>query len=444
MSPETFRTTGSENPEADDDSEFNRRLESGNAHLDQGRYEAAERDLLAASERQASRPRPYFSLGLVYLHTQRFDLARTCFERIVEVPGLIGPSHDCLGLIAEQTYDWDQAETHYRAAIAHEFQYASAHHNLGLLLLRQGRYPEGFREFEWRWHTGLLPKVEWTIPRWDGKPFRGRLLVAAEQGAGDVFQFCRFLPELRRHCDRLLFLCHDPLHCMFRDPIWADELWSPENYVVQEADRFVSLGSVPFFLRTAVATVPRPDSYLTPEPRQVALGRCHVPSATLKVGLTWGGNPKNVLDRFRSCPLSHFSPLWSVDRVAFYSLQKGAQRDELEALPNRPAALRDVDALQHDFADTAAILSQLDLVITVDTALVHLAGGLGIPTWCLLSKRCDWRWMEDRTDTVWYPRVELWRQRQLGDWDELLCRVADKLRECAASADAAPTSTPTQ
>ena len=182
-------------------------------------------------------------------------------------------------------------------------------------------------------------------------------------------------------------------------------------------------------LGTDLHSIPQQAPYLTPVARSLELPPAHDPAARLKVGIVWGGSPTHAHERYRSCGLRDWQPVLSLPQVAFYSLQTAPQREQLAHLesPYRER-VQDLDDLQHDFSDTAALLRQLDLLITVDTAILHLAGGLALPVWGLLSRRADWRWFEDRDDSPWYPTLRLFRQQQLGQWSDVMTRVADALR----------------
>lgn len=410
------------------------------SHVDRGIAAYQARDLVAAESafRAAMAetpdvPLPRLLLGNVLRDVERDDEARVLLEPLVDLPELGPPAHNSLGLIALRAGDDPLAESHFRAAMAQAYQFPAPHYNLGLMKLRQGQYLEGFKEYEWRWYTDEFTRFQCLQPRWNGRPLDGTLLVHTEQGHGDVFQFCRFLPLVRERCRRMILVCSERLSCMFSRPETADEIVFPGAIRNDSFDAYLPLMSAPHVLGTELDTIPCDIPYLHPEPRTISLGASHVPDARLKVGLVWGGSPTHVQDRHRSCPLEQFLPLLDIPQIAFYSLQKGPQRDQMARLPRHQDRLRDLDDFQADFADTTAMARQLDLIISIDTSVVHMGGAVGIPTWCLLCTRSDWRWLKDRDDTPWYPTVRLFRQRVLDDWEELFTRVAAALRDLLAS-----------
>jgi hypothetical protein len=233
---------------------------------------------------------------------------------------------------------------------------------------------------------------------------------------------------IRERCRRVIFLRSDPLDCMFPQERWADEIRSPGEISLDSFQAVLPLMSAPYVLKTRLDDLPCGEKYLTPADRYIDLGPPHVPNAKLKVGITWCGSPTHVNDAYRSTTIDKFLPLLQIPKVAIYSLQIGPRADDLQQLGEYVHVVRDLRDLQNDFADTAAIVRQLDLVITVDTSLLHLSGGMGLPAWGLISRRSDWRWMGDnRTDTPWYPSIRLFRQQTLNDWDAEMRSVATEL-----------------
>ncbi len=373
-----------------------------------------------------------FNLGVTLRDLGKLDEASEFFASIVAAEPRAAMCQNNLGYIAAAKHDYESAERHYRQAIEDHFQLPIAHFNLGQLLLQQGSFLEGWKECEWRWQTSQFTPFCCLQPRWDGSALKGKLLLHTEQGIGDVFQFVRFLPEVRKRVERVMFVMPENLLCMFRHGDWADELRTPGEFKLDEFAAYLPLLSAPYALKLATeADHGMQDAYLTPEPRTVHLGEPHVPDCKLKVGLAWAGSPTHANDRKRSIHAKRLLPLLQVPHVAFYSLQKGPQVEQLKELTS-VTSLRDLDSIQKDFADGAAIARQLDLIISVDTSVLHLAGGLRLPAWCLLSDSCDWRWMRDREDSYWYPTVQLFRQRTDNDWEEVIQRVAQELSHVVA------------
>ncbi len=306
-----------------------------------------------------------------------------------------------------------------------------AHFNRGTVMLKQGRYREGWLEYEWRVSCGLVQWPAIPRPRWDGCPLEGRsILIHTEQGLGDVLQFLRFLPELARRGARIVFACQKALHAFLR-PLACVEEWFPiDEPGAITFEMYSSLLSLPALLGIEEATIPREVPYVAADPARVEKWRPRVQGlAGFKVGLCWHGSPTFKGNHLRSIPLERFAPLAAVPGVTLVSLQKGTGVEQIEA--NRgsvPVVL--LDELDRDgtFVDTAAVMQHLDLVITSDTSIAHLAGALGRPVWVLLATGCDWRWLAGRSDSPWYPTMRLFRQKAFGEWEGVFAEVAAALR----------------
>jgi tetratricopeptide (TPR) repeat protein len=410
-------------------------LRSGNAACANQDLATAEVEFRRAIELKADYREALANLGILLRDGNRLDEAKAIFQKMVDTQPRAPLARNNLGLIAELEGDFEAALGHYRAGIKDAFQAPKIHFNLGMLLLRLGQYQEGWNECEWRWQTAGFQSIRCPQSQWDGSELDGTLLVHTEQGAGDTFQFIRFLPQVRERCKRVLLVCPQPLMCMLADQRGADEVRSAGEFELDEFAAYLPLMSAPFVLQVHDETaIPTDVPYLTPAARQVDLGESHVTGAKLKVGLAWAGSPTHNNDKYRSMHAENLERLLTVPDVAFYSLQKGPQTEQLRQISGDTSSLRDLDELQTDFADTAAIVNQLDLVISVDTSVLHLAGGLNTPTWGLLSALSDWRWQTDREDSPWYPSLRLFRQPTVNAWNELVERVADELSAVVSGA----------
>ncbi|MEG4248175.1 tetratricopeptide repeat protein [Microcoleus sp. Pol10D4] len=330
----------------------------------------------------------------------------------------------------------------YRRAIHLSPNHASAHLNLSLALLLVGDLENGLAEYEWRWqikefHTGhscFLTGPDNTVsareyrPLWDGSDLQGKtILLHAEQGLGDSLQFIRYAAIVKNKGGRVIVGCYPQLHRLFATVDGID-LLIVKGEPLPEFDLQVPMLSLPYILGTNLETIPANTAYLSP-PAGAEFGL--LPDRTLKVGIVWAGNPKHRKNKQRSCSLSQFLPLLEVSGVSFYSLQKEVSEAD-RALLNQTSI---VDLSPHfgDLADTAAAIAKLDLVISVDTAVAHLAGALGKPVWILLAFSPDWRWLLEREDSPWYPTARLFRQHQRGDWEDVFHRVAEALGAVAAA-----------
>jgi Flp pilus assembly protein TadD len=358
--------------------------------------------------------------------------AAVWLRRAVAMQPNYGDAWMNLGLVLRNLNRTEEAIAHCRTAIRHDPDHAEAHTLLATHLLLRGDLTAGFREYEWRWKLSNFPgptRVR-TTPVWDGSDPAGRtLLLYDEQGLGDSIQFARYARLLRRRGARIIFECNDPLVRLFAGLTGVDKVVGrsgPES----PHDVHVPLLSLPHRLGTDVNTIPAEIPYLHAEPELVAEWGVRLGTAIasagcrLRVGLIWAGNPSFKDDRRRSPGLEPLLPLLDVPGVAFFALQKGGGRADLERLHHRLGpAFTDLGPDIGDFADTAAIMTNLDLVISSCTGPAHLAGALGRPVWTILPTCCDWRWLEQGETSPWYPTMTLFRQDKPGDWGPVVARV---------------------
>ncbi len=370
-----------------------------------------------------------YNLGVVYRDLEQSEDAWILFLDVIARDGRAAGAFNNLAILEERLGYYRAAEAHYRRAIAIHPEFPDAHFNLGMLLLRLGRYPEGFRECEWRWRTSRFTPFRSPHPLWDGRHLAGTLLVHSEQGAGDAIQFARFLPTTAKLCDRLIFFCPESLFPIFEGLPGVAELRGPGDIQVSEFRAYLPLLSLPMVLGTTLETIPGTVPYLSPAPRSFEIGPPAIESPRLKVGIAWAGSPTHQNDRHRSCRLADLAPLFDLPDVTFYSVQVGPQSAELGAPGPWSGRVVDLGRRLSDYAETSAALQQLDLLITVDTSVLHLAGAMGRPVWGLISERSDWRWLVDREETPWYPTAHLFRQHRLGDWTQVVHRLATALAD---------------
>ena len=254
-----------------------------------------------------------FNLGVLLRDHNRFDEAKPIFQKIIDSQPRAAMAHNNLGVIAGLEGDYEAAIAHYHQGIEDAFQSPTIHFNLGMLLLKLGRYEEGWKACEWRWQTEDFTPLRCLQPRWDGSELDGTLLVHTEQGAGDTFQFMRFLPQIRERCKSVMLVCPDHLMCMLGGDHWADVVRAPGEFQLDQFAAYLPLMSAPFALKVFdEAAISADVPYLTPEPRQVPLGDSHVPDAKLKVGLAWAGSPTHRNDKYRSLHAEKLARLLSV------------------------------------------------------------------------------------------------------------------------------------
>ena len=316
----------------------------------------------------------------------------------------------------------------YRKALAVDPAHANAHFNLGLALLVTGDFAEGWGEYRYRWETVQRSLVRTAGPPiWRGEDLRGRAIhVFHEQGLGDTIQFARYLPLLAGMGADVVFECpvefHRLLACL------GSVKLLPMGAPIQACDYQSPLLSLAATLGTDLETIPARVPYLAP-PQDLAEGwkmQLGPSGGVVRVGLCWAGNPQHVNDRNRSCRLTQLSRLATFPDVTFHSLQKGDQGGWSHRAPSS-IRLTDWTSELRDFADTAALISNLDLVITDDTAVAHLAGALCVPVWILIPFAPDWRWLLGREDSPWYPSARLFRQSRRGDWRDPIASIAESL-----------------
>lgn len=310
---------------------------------------------------------------------------------------------------------------------------AELHWTLAMGLLLLGDLPGGFAESEWRTRTlgyeGKVPELD--RPRWQGEELAGRtIFLYAEQGMGDAIQFLRFVPEVARRAQGVLLLVWPEL-----EPLVAATL-PPNCRIVARGSKLPAhdvqcpLLSVPAVLGTTLETLPATVPYLRAAAPAVQAWRQRRAAGELNVGLCWSGNPRHMNDRQRSVDLGRMRATLAVPGCRFFALQPHKRAGDEEVLAQWPQAV-DAGPQLHDFGETAALIEALDLVVTVDTAVAHLAGALGKPVWILLHHGPEWRWMLERSDSPWYPTAKLYRQPPGADWGPVLARVKDDLAALA-------------
>ena len=307
------------------------------------------------------------------------------------------------------------------------------HQTMAFALLGLGRLGEGFREYENRPKAPPPTDRGRSVPQWTGageQTLSGKtVLLLGEQGYGDTFQFIRYAPLLAARGAKVWVQVNDPVAGLMRSVAGIDRVWTTQQQV-KGFDLYCPLGSLPHAFGTELNTVPADVPYLHADPARVEAWRERLTNvssdAAVKVGLVWQGNPRHPRDRLRSISLAMLAtPLAAIPGVKLFSLQKNEGREQLSGVP----AVEDLDTHLTSFDETAAAIAALDLVISVDTSVAHLAGALGKPVWTLIAIPSDWRWMIGRADTPWYPTMRLYRQSQPGDWTPVVSRVAADLRQ---------------
>jgi Flp pilus assembly protein TadD len=409
----------------------------GMVHYAQGNIAEAENCFRSALRLRPDYANATLNLGSTRQILNHVEEAETLFHRALGLGADPARVKSNLSLALMEQVRPEEAELCCREALALRPDYPEARANLALALLTMGRLEEGFREYESRWAVEAMEAPVLSQPRWTGQQLHGEtVLLYAEQGFGDTLQFCRYAPMAAAAGGRVVLVVPRALRRLLTTLGGVAAVLSEEDDVVPPFDYHCPLLSLPFAFGTTMATIPAPVSYLRADPLQWAGFLDELPG--LKVGLVWAGKSRTAqphavaIDKRRSMRLADMAPLFSVPGCSFVSLQLGPPAAQMRALPEG-AVLHDVSSRLNasgvsDWADTAALIAGLDLVIVVDTAVAHLAGALGKPVWMLNRFDSCWRWFLHRDDTPWYPSMRQFRQTRRGDWVGVVERVREALR----------------
>ena len=405
----------------------------GIALQEQGRLDEAVTAFRQAIDLKPDYPEAQYNLGNALKEQGWLDEAVACYGKSLDLKP-DQPEAQCnLGTVLEEQRRLGEAVACYRKAIDIRPDLPEAHNNLAIALLAQGDMAGGWDEYEWRWQTPQMLKGrrDFARPQWRGEAAAGRqLLIHAEQGFGDTLQFCRYAPLAAARGLRVVIEVQPPLARLLRSLPNVDQVIAAGEQP-PAFDLHCPMLSLPRAMGTTLGTIPGGVPYLRADAAQVASWRTRLaamPRQGPRVGLVWAGDPgihlpsKAAVNRRRSIAPDRLAPLFALPGLHFVSLQKGG--------PAAPGHFPLTDLMDEmtDFADTAALLATLDLVISVDTAVAHLAAALGKPVWLLDRFDPDWRWLTGRRDSPWYPTLRIYRQPQPGDWDSVIAEVARDLR----------------
>ena len=405
----------------------------GGLKAQQGEVEVAIGFLERAVARQPNAIGWWDALCALYRIVHRLEEAIAAGRRAVQAQSDNARYLFNLGRAHQDHGDNELALTFFLAALARQPDDPESHLAVGQILLARGEMRPGWIEYEWRnrleMAKGRLPGIR--APVWNGmKMPAGRILLIADQGFGDAMQFVRYIPMVRQYCDEVLLACSRELVGLFEKVEGVGRCFQRW----QDVPGFSAWGllsSLPFVFGTEMDTIPGGSPYLTPDPERVELWRqrfaAALPAGGLRVGVVWTGRPTHPNDRRRSVALDRFLPLADIPGVRLVSLQVPVPEAEKQRVAEHPKLL-DLSADLTDFAETGAIMRNLDLVVSIDSAVAHLAGALGVPIWVVMPRPADWRWMLDRADTPWYPSMRLFRQPRPGDWDSVFAELIEAAR----------------
>jgi hypothetical protein len=369
--------------------------------------------------REAIKCRPNFAeaynnMGNALRHVGRFDESTDCYRKALEQKPQYADAYNNYGIALSEMGRFDEAVTSYTKCLELRPTHVDAYMNRALTWLRKGDYAQGWAEYEWRWKKRALTNRPMIQPQWNGFPLEGRtILLITEQGFGDVMQFIRYAPILKAQGGRVIFECPERLIKLIEGCPGVDVLL-PQGAPLPAYDVYAPLLTVPGLVGTSLGRVPNKVPYINPDPKLAAKWRDELSGyREFKVGINWQGNRKYAGDFHRSIPLKFFEALARVPGVRLFSIQKNDGVEQLAQVAGKFEVTELGSRLDVDtgpFLDTVAVMSCLDLFVTSDTAVAHLAGGLGVPVWMALSMTPDWRWLTAREDNPWYPTMRIFRQ----------------------------------
>jgi uncharacterized protein (TIGR03032 family) len=390
------------------------------AHMD-GQLEKAIKLYEEILQQVPDHPTTNQQYGLCLIAAKQWDAAIKQLKRVLEKHPDNAEAMNSLGMAYSEKTDYEQAMQWFERSIATDQQFAQAHFNRGLLLLKQKNYAEGWVEFDWRWQTPQFVPFKCDKPLWQGEDIKDKtILVHSEQGNGDHIMFWRFLPLLAERCKEVIYFGPENLAPLAAEIPGVSQSRIPGALSKDLFDVYCPLMSLPRYLEITLDNLPAPKRYVN-IPSQVVVSEL---KGDFKVGLAWAGSATHVNDANRSMPLKDMLAITAGMDVQFYSLQMPINADERELLKKRDVI--DLEPELPGYARTAALVDQMDLVISVDTAIAHLAAALGKETWILLSQNADWRWHLTGDKNEWYPTARLFRKTDT-DWQPTIKEVANKL-----------------
>ena len=395
----------------------------------QGRFEAALACFRRASELRPESIVQICNVGIALRELMRFDEAALQFELACRLRPDNAKNHFRWGMALMKGMRPAEGVAPFARALELDPGHAEAALSLALCQLASGNFEQGWKAYEARFQHKNSIADPFPERRWKGEAIEGTLVVGSEQGIGDMIQFIRFAKAARRYCGKLVVQAHDDLAPLIRRVAGVDAVIR-RNTAPREFAAFIPVMSLPHALGMGSKELVSDVPYLhTTLEERVAATELLKPLGDLyRIGIVWAGNAKHVDDSHRSVPYTTFLELLAIPRIALVSLQKGLRSGDLQT-SGVAAMVSDLSAGLGNLAKTAAVIEQLDLVITCDTSVAHLAGAMGKPVWIMLAYSADWRWMIGRDDSPWYPSARLFRQERPGDWTGVMQRVVTALKE---------------
>jgi tetratricopeptide (TPR) repeat protein len=407
----------------------------GNALIDKSQLDEAILCFQKSLQIDPNYANAYSNLGVAFKEKWQIDKAITCFLKAIRLNPNHADAFNNLGSISSMNGQLDESIKYFKKAIQLNPNHADAHFGLSLTLLSLGNFAEGLKEHEWRWKSRDFLKNNcfhkpdnFPHPILNGLDLAGQtIMIYAEQGLGDEIQFIRYAPLVAQHGAKVIIECHQELSSLLQS-IEGVKQFIVQGEPLPDFDMQCPLLTLPLVFNTTLENIPAEVPYISVTSMLIQKWKDKIQqdNSRLKIGLVWQGNPKHKNDINRSIPFAHFSPFAKLSDITFYSLQKGKASEHAKLFSTGMKFL-DLTEEINDFSDTAALIKNLDLIISVDTAVTHLAGALGKPVWTLIPFRSDWRWMLNRDHSPWYPTMRLFRQPSPKDWESVIEKVTDEL-----------------
>jgi len=437
----------------------------GNIFIALQDYKSAEKCFQKVLSFSKEDENAYFNLGVCFQNSDKLDDANEAYKKALQINPDKNEAYINIGNVLNKKGEYEKSEEYFNkvlkddpskivvltnmgvaklelgfiqealdlfnAVLKINNEIVEAHYNKAHCHFLLGNLEEGWKEYEWRFKHKDFNKRTFSKPVLKNQDVKGKnILVFDEQGLGDSIQFVRYLKLLKQLNCKVIFECDPRLALLYKNMDGVDRLILRESNSSEpkiDYDYQIALLNLPLFFKTNLENIPSEVPYIKPDQALVEkFGKILSDNDSFKVGLVWGGNPKHTGDKKRSCPLKEFSPLFSLKGVRFYSLQMGLP---LKQLKDSAYPVADLSEIINDMPDTAAFIENLDLVISVDTSVAHLAGAMAKNVWLLLPFLPDWRWMLNRSDTLWYPSMYLFRQKKLGDWNGVFEEVKRELEK---------------
>jgi tetratricopeptide (TPR) repeat protein/ADP-heptose:LPS heptosyltransferase len=371
----------------------------------------------------------YNNIGGILKDKGQIDEAVEYFQKALQLNPAFAEAYNNIGIVLSEKGNFDEAITYYQKAIKLKPHLSNAHLNMSFIMLSYGDFNNGWKEYEWRLKINAPYLKDFSQLLWDGSDISGKtILLYTEQGYGDAIQFIRYVPLVVQRGATIIVECQKELVSLFQNVEGIEQVISIGEQL-PAFDVHCPLLSLSLKFNTTIDTIPAEIPYIKVNPFSIQKWKDKLSddNLKLKVGLVWAGSRAHKNDRNRSFSLDTFAPLAQFDNVVFYSLQKGDGSEQAKSPPDGMKFIDYTDEI-HDFSDTATLIMNLDLVISVDTAVAHLAGALGKTVWTLVTFAPDWRWMLNREDSPWYPTMRLFRQPSYGNWKSVIDNVKEKLQ----------------